>query len=160
MEKCDYCFVYNDLEDSCVICDRNYCKKCFNKWHKMIKINKCKKFINNMCQVQMCIECAYLDKKAPVFNNLYEIEYNIKLKYDNIQWYKKDCIKDLQNILYNYNKINNPIKLFLNICKKLEKFNIFNEFIYQIYKEIKNEILFKREIIQQNIFLLIKKIQN
>lgn len=87
------------------------------------------------------------------------IQYNIKLKYNNIQWYEKDCIKNLQNIFYNYNILNNPINLFLNICKRLEKFNFFNEFIYEIYKLLENETLFKREIIREYCVLLIDKIK-
>jgi hypothetical protein len=134
----------NDLQYYCIECNKNYCSDCLlfseNDIHKYHKIFKLSEIINynlqkNIDLYQEIKNKQYLiNEKKAIFNNqLLELEYDKENKLNNIDKFKTNVIRNIDNNIEDLKEIQNNINLNKMTIK--DKIPSFNERIYEIIRK-------------------------
>ena len=134
--KCEFCKTYQ-IDDFCLSCKRNVCKRCSN-YHKSHNLYESNKYLLNENDLKR-INDNFIESK-----NILKENYSlIQKQIDN---YKLE-IKKLENILKEYNEINDIIIKYINFIIEEYKYELIskNPIYYPLYFNITNNLIFNQQ---------------
>ena len=134
--KCEFCKNY-EIDNLCLSCKRNICKKCSN-YHKSHNLYESNKYLLNENDLKKIYD-SFIESKN-ILNENYSLIQKQIVKY-------KLEIKKIENILKEYNEINNKLIEYINfiIEEYKNELNSKNPIYYPLYFNITNNLLFNQQ---------------